>query len=82
MPNELKPCPFCGGKAIPQEMERTPEKTRIIIGCMGCGVTVEITQHISTHQKIDPISREIVGCDIVKHTPDVFDIWNRRVDND
>lgn len=28
MPNELKPCPFCGGKAIPREAETTPEHLR------------------------------------------------------
>lgn len=62
---ELKPCPFCGGKAV---------------ALIGNGVCVLCTKcEISTPGRSD--GRNLVGEYMVNALQTVVDMWNRRTDD-
>jgi Lar family restriction alleviation protein len=73
MPNELKPCPFCGGK--PQ-----------MFACDGSGsffAPIGTTQFWG--RKLDHFLIRCTACGVrtkaYKTNRGVFNAWNRRVDN-
>ena len=69
MPNELKPCPFCGGEAELYSMKRDKRKRLGVyhmiaeIRCCGFGCTARVSQ---------------AGYDENKAFKNAADIWNRR----
>ena len=76
MPNELKPCPFCGGKVEIVEikscdMPGSPvEDFYAKIKCH-CGLIFE--KDWAIHKALDGY---------IKLSPDIVTAWNRRVGND
>ena len=72
---ELKPCPFCGGKAVLANSNVNvrfdcAEYSGTII-CMGCGVTMTAKWYTSYDNEIQFVNN---------HT--VTELWNRRANND
>lgn len=47
---ELKPCPFCGGRAIFVEVGRPFDEYRVI--CQGCGVTMSSVKFPGIGEKV------------------------------
>ena len=75
MGNELKPCPFCGGKAVLIESIvnvyfYNAEYSGTII-CMGCGVKMS-KDWCESYDKTT----------LVINSPSVKECWNRRANND
>ena len=72
---ELKPCPFCGGKAI--ETDRNIEigfkhtKCEITITCTNCGIQLTKTHYYSNYQD-----------SIFINNKSAYDLWNRRVNDE
>lgn len=82
MQNELKPCPFCGGKAEVSMIEIRSDITNTTIICSGCRVTLEWTQEFYTCEIKDPISGELLDVRRVPHNESAYEAWNRRIEND
>ena len=40
MPNELKPCPFCGGEAVYMDRNTEPDRPQPTIECIDCSCTM------------------------------------------
>lgn len=81
MPNELKPCPFCGGEAtLVCDSHKTfePREVRYVrVACTRC--------HLGTQsyrcQVPDQLGQTIGNKPYKQAVKEVCDLWNRRVDN-
>ena len=78
---ELKPCPFCGGKAIVTEMTASGgDYFRTKIECSICGVSLDWEQEFLTYK-----NKNVIGgvMSLVRIPINIspFEAWNRRVDN-
>lgn len=65
----LKPCPFCGGKAV------LFVENGVQVVCLSCGVR--------TSSKVDRVYQKGVSQEMVatSSVEQVIDVWNRRVSN-
>ena len=81
MPNELKPCPFCGSKAIVTEINcYSFDNTKTRIECSMCGVCLDWEQEFMIHENKNEIG-EVLSVVKIPINISAFDAWNRRVDN-
>lgn len=76
---ELKPCPFCGGKAfIPnvklQKMEPVFPTDRMEVLCFTCGMGVVFGYG---RKSVNIMTDD----DVEKHIKETTEAWNRRADN-
>lgn len=69
---ELKPCPFCGGKAMFLDMDDSGDPFVIVL-CGKCGIR---TQKFYYYEELNDISR----LDLAKTR--ASEKWNRRTNND
>lgn len=65
--DDLKPCPFCGGKVWPEEITTTPYKTETTVRCTACYMRFSYSQEYA-------FSR-VAKVDL---RPSFQQIWNRR----
>ena len=68
MPYELKPCPFCGGKAKVYRFGKT-DKLSVTVKCTVCKAQVQpihAMPHFSYKARVEIVTRD----------------WNRRVHDD
>ena len=83
MPNELKPCPFCGGKAkftVKQCIESTLfAGFEFVIQCSKCKVEYPKLFRVSLTMSDAGEIKELVGTEgAIKYA---VEEWNRRADN-
>lgn len=83
MPNELKPCPFCGGEAkfiVKKAIEGNIfAGFDFVIQCSKCKVEYPKTFRISLTLTAEGDVKEVLGAEgAIKFATD---IWNRRADN-
>ena len=80
---ELKPCPFCGGKAnflIKTHMERGVTRGYTFgIYCTKCDITLPKTNYIIEFEMSSDDGELKVTTD---ERPQAIETWNRRADND
>lgn len=82
MQTELKPCPFCGGKAVIMSGEYHSDGwEKMLIGCTRCDARLEAeTQHLMIERENEYGQKVIVNTSIVI-SPGAVEQWNRRADN-
>lgn len=78
MSEELRPCPFCGGKAYIKVISRGHTETAYTIGAeIGCK-TCAFHMRADTVFTVDEFMNMNTISDGVEH---MIEIWNRRADN-
>ena len=65
---EIKPCPFCGGKAIISEVHEHPYEANVQVVCLGCNMTFSHTQEFV---------RSLAARVAVSKS--FLEVWDRRV---
>lgn len=74
---ELKPCPFCGGKAFLKDGKPTTFGTfEVLVICKNCSASIVGVSRINfaTHR-----FEEKIGYDLAREQ--AVNAWNRRIDN-
>ena len=82
--NELKPCPFCGGKAevsfvsdkVPYVLKEYHNRF-IFAGCRKCGIVTPLFNAFNKTRS--PLMNET---NIAKAKQKAIEVWNRRTDNE
>lgn len=70
MPNELKPCPFCGGEVCLNKINhRTLNRRDYWFMCEKCGAYIMLPIINSKYSSVTEIEKE------------AKELWNRRTDN-
>lgn len=83
--NELRPCPFCGGKAIMTvdeiESDFYSTKMSVRVSCRNCGATMPEQIGITPRQGCEYIPGKgwVIGTDAALLAAQA---WNRRANND
>lgn len=78
--NNLKPCPFCGGRALPK-IVRGEKYKAVCIECEGCGARGPIIENkLITYWKPCAKTEWLSQLDqaIYAHGGKLLDEWNRR----
>lgn len=78
MPNELKPCPFCGGEAEIKPNSIYTEKG-LLIHCKKCNVHTITVLYECTYTQYDGKANVYVTKQMAEER--VTKMWNRRADN-
>ena len=81
MPNELKPCPFCGGEATvelahPHFVYKKYHDRYVIVGCRSCGITTHL--YAANNKTRSPLLNK---ANTEKAQQKAIEAWNRRADN-
>lgn len=78
MPNELKPCPFCGGEA---ELHYQPLYTEngVCVRCIECNARSRFVLYDCKYQAYH--GEKEVYVPKGRAINDVVNLWNRRADN-
>lgn len=79
---DLKPCPFCGGKAmIFSEMFTRYEET-IEVGCTVCDARIKASRRQMMLERKNPLGCTVFIPSGIWVESGAFDQWNRRADHD
>lgn len=79
MPNELKPCPFCGEKAVVEEIKQYTSSIEMLIKCRGCGAELRWVQEFAIHERKNSIGKTVETISVALDISP-FEAWNRRVE--
>lgn len=81
--DELKPCPFCGGKAMIMEHHSSSHGTeKILIGCTTCDARLEAEKRYMMVERVDQYGQRIFVNSGIAVSLGAIEQWNRRASDE